>query len=87
MEKKNIELMRRLDEDRDRIGKSQESLKQAEIKYAKIQQILDNERRASQMSQANLKRLHDDFENERRKSSAFEEDARRKMDELARRNR
>lgn len=31
------------------------------------------------MSQANLRKLHDDFENERRKSSAMEEDAKRKM--------
>jgi L-fucose isomerase-like protein len=79
MEKKNIELMRKLDDDRDRLGKSAEALKQAEIKYAKIQQILDDERRASQMSQAQLHKLAEDFENERRQSSAFEADAQRKL--------
>lgn len=36
MEKKNIELMEKIDEDRSRLGKSSEALKQAEIKYAKI---------------------------------------------------
>ena len=39
------------------------------------------------MSQAQLKKLADDFENERRKSTAFEEEAKRKFEELARRNR
>lgn len=53
--------MQKLDEDRNRLGRSNEALKQAEIKYAKIQQILEDERRASQMSQAQLKRLADDF--------------------------
>ena len=34
--------MQKLDEDRDRLGKSSEALRQAEIKYTKIQQILDD---------------------------------------------
>ncbi len=87
MEKKNIQLMQKLNEDRDRLGRSSEALKQAEIKYAKIQQILDDKRRASVMSQAQFKKLADDFENQRRKSSAFEEEAKRKLEELARKNR
>lgn len=39
------------------------------------------------MSTVNLKKITDEYEGERRKSHAFEEEAKRKMDELARRNR
>ena len=71
MEKKNIDLMEKIDENRNRLGKSSEALKQAEIKYAKIEQILEDERRASQMSTVNLKKITDEYEGERRKSYAF----------------
>lgn len=36
MESKNVELLEKLDQDRDRLGKSEEALKAAEIKYGKI---------------------------------------------------
>lgn len=42
MEAKNVDLLEKLDQDRDRLSKSDEALKAAEIKYEKIERILED---------------------------------------------
>lgn len=86
MELKNVQLLEQLDQDRDRLGKSEEALKAAEIKYVKIENVLDDERRASEMSRAQFGKLEKEYENERKKSTLFEQEVNRKFHELISRN-
>ena len=86
MEQKNVELLERMDQDRGRLGRNEEALKQAEIKYSKIDKILEDERRASQMSIADFGNLRRQVDDERNKSMVMEHETSKAIDELLRRN-